>query len=167
MLGSVVWCAYSVVMSNDIRARLSGAGAVGRIQESSARGQTYAALSSLAGRVAEEVADSLELRGGGQQQGSSGRNFIKASDLYDIRRQSDELARKLGADPAQSARLTRALDRFAEACATLIAAQPAAFSVERVRAVVEQQGQDQPVENAESVCTAIERASSALEETRW
>ncbi|MBX7482740.1 hypothetical protein [Qipengyuania qiaonensis] len=154
-------------MSNDIRARLSGVGATGRISAGNGRGQTHAALTSLAGRVAEQVAHSLELLGGSGDGGSRGRNFIQPGDLYDVRRQSNELARELGADAAQSARLNRALDRFAEACATLIAAQPAAFSVERVRAVVEEQGANGAAENAESACAAIEHASRAVEEARW
>lgn len=154
-------------MSNDIRARFSGVGAIGRLDTGSGKGRAHAALSSLAGRVAEQVAHSLELRDASDDSGSRGRNFVLPSDLYSVRGQSDELGQSLGADPAQTARLNRALDRFAEACATLIAAQPAAFSIERIREVVDAQSAGGASENAESACAEIEAASQALERSRW
>lgn len=153
-------------MSNDIRSRIAAVGAPRKVQPGADRRHSNAALLALAGRVAGQVADSLALTGEAHREG--GRNFVLPADLYAVRQEAEELARHLGADPAQTARLARAMDRFAEVCATLMAAQPAAFSVEKLRAIVAREtGGDTPTQDADTACAAIERASRAVEGVSW
>lgn len=155
-------------MSNDIRARLPGAHSVGRVHQSGGRSEAGAALSVLAGRIAEQVADHLALAGREHDRDRRGRNFVLPGDLYEVNRQAEELSRKVGAGLAEGARLAQSLHRFAEACATLLAAQPAAFSLERVRAVVDAEAAPlDALETADLACAAIDRASLAIETARW
>lgn len=155
-------------MTNDIRARLSGTQAIGRVPPGGGRTDTGAALVALSGRVAEQMAGSLDLSGRDAGHDRRGGNFVLPGDLYEVNRQADELARQIGAGPADAARLAQALHRFAEACATLIAARPAAFSLEQVRSVVNEaaSGSGGP-ENVAAACAAIDRAVRALESGQW
>ncbi|MEM6909162.1 MAG: hypothetical protein AAF494_10820 [Pseudomonadota bacterium] len=154
-------------MSNDIRSRISSISSVGRVQAGGTGTQTSATVSAIATSVAEQIADSLELTGNSQDKQRRGRNAVLPSDLYAVREQAEALAQALQADPSEAAELNRALDRFAESCATLIAAQPAAFSVERVRAVVADKLGGDGLDTAQAACVAIERASRAIEQSSW
>ncbi|MEE4537516.1 MAG: hypothetical protein V2J51_03360 [Erythrobacter sp.] len=155
-------------MSNDIRPRTSSVGSTGAVRGGTHSQGTHTALSSLAARVAGEVARNLELISKDGDGESKGQGFVLPNDLYRVRQEADSLASQFGATPAQAAQIARALNRFAEVCATLIAARPAAFSIEQVKHIVSREaGTEASQVHADAACAAIDRASAALEAGAW
>lgn len=147
-------------MSNDIRARLTGVHAIGRL--GGGRAGAAAALGTLAGRVATQIADALDMAGrdGDPQGGGGGHARVLPTDLYEVDGEAQALASGLGASPADAARLAAALHAFTEQCATELAARPAAFTVERIAAIVARTVG--AAETTPAALAAIEQATLAI-----
>lgn len=149
------------MMSNDIRARLTGVHAIGRVG-GGGRGGAAATLGTLAGRVAGQIADALDMAGrdGDPQGGGGGHAGVLPADLYGVDREAEALAGGLGASPADTVRLAAALHAFTEECAAELAARPAAFTVERIAGIVTRVAGSAPT--VPETLAAIEQATRAI-----
>ena len=129
-----------------------GLGRAGGGKRSAASG----AMTSLAGRVADRVARSLDLL----EDDRRGRPLVEGEDLYEVAATARELNGALNGRPSDEGQFARSLGAFVTESAVLVAARPSSQSLEWLERVIGDEEASAPAtETAASALMTIDRTT--------
>ncbi len=131
--------------------RLSGSGG--------GKGGAGAAMGGLAANIAGTIAGELNIAVDPDGRRKPG----NAHDLYDVDETADSLVSELGGSGADRGRVAKALHRFAQEIAALMAARPDSRTLEQVQAAIDSAtGTPSGPASVASVLLMIERATTII-----
>jgi hypothetical protein len=144
----------------------NGAGATGAVGAANAGGGSAAGpvagslMANLAGKVANNIGQSLNLMGNGSADAWQG----NANDPYEIAELVAELSGDVSGSPADAGELTRALHSFVQESAALFGARPESGSLTKLQSAIEAVSSNGGIATFAALTQKVESATQSISE---